>query len=296
MTGASGFIGDALCRTLVAAGYAVTGCAHQHPAKLPAGIHAVQVDLSSPTETDRLIRAVQPDVIFHLASCVKGARDRDLVLPTFSANLAATLHLLNAAADQGCRRLVLTGSLEEPQQVTEAPSSPYAASKQAATAYARMYHALYDFPTVIARVFMVYGPGQRDESKLVPYVIRSLLNGEAPDISSGVRPVDWIYVQDVVDGLIRMAASDALCGQTVELGSGTLHTVREVVERMAALIPGSPAPRFGSAGDRKMEQVRCADLMRMQEQLNWTPSTDLNEGLRATLDSIRNASDSGRSL
>ncbi len=64
-----------------------------------------------------------------------------------------------------------------------------------------MFHALYGFPVAIARVFMVYGPGQQDETKLVPYVIRCVLRGEAPKITSGKHRIDWIFVDDVVSRL-----------------------------------------------------------------------------------------------
>ena len=63
--------------------------------------------------------------------------------------------------------------------------SPYAVAKWGALAYARHLHALHDLPVVHLRVFMVYGPGQLDFRKLVPYVTVSLLRGEAPKLTSG---------------------------------------------------------------------------------------------------------------
>ena len=75
-----------------------------------------------------------------------------------------------------------------------------------------MFHALYKLPVVIARVFMVYGPAQQDLTKLVPYVILSILRGETPKISSGGRPVDWIYVSDVVDGFMALAERPGIDG------------------------------------------------------------------------------------
>ncbi len=62
-----------------------------------------------------------------------------------------------------------------------APRSPYAAAKAAATAYARMFWSLYGLSTVVLRPAMIYGPGQTDTSKLIPYVARCFLAGEAPD-------------------------------------------------------------------------------------------------------------------
>ena len=284
VTGASGFIGAHLCRRLQTDGHRVIATGRSHPEWLPSGTEHRNVELADPAAVEALIRDTRPAAIFHLASCVKGSRDRALVRPTFDANLAASVYLMEAAAESGCGRFVLTGSLEEPDDARTAPSSPYAAAKAAATAYARMYHALYAFPAVIARLFMVYGPGQRDRAKLVPYVIDSLLAGTAPRLSSGTRPVDWIFVDDVVEGLIRLAATETTPGRTVDLGSGTLATVREVVERLSRQIDPDIPLRFDPAADRPMEQVRVADAEATEALLGWRPSTPLDAGLAATID------------
>jgi nucleoside-diphosphate-sugar epimerase len=274
-----------LCREWVRRGVRVVGVSRQHPEWLPAGVEPCAADLADPREADALIARVKPDAIFHLASCVTGGRDVRLVPPTFAANLASTVHLLTAAATQGgCRRFVLAGSLEEPDSVHAAPSSPYAASKSAATAYARMFHALYQFPAVIARIFMVYGPNQKDEKKLVPYVIQSLLAGQTPKMSSGARLVDWIYVDDVVAGLVRLAQADGLAGQTVDLGTGQLESVRSVVERIAQQLGSAAVLQFDPAADRPLEQVRAADVARTETLTGWRPRIALDEGLQATID------------
>ncbi len=284
VTGASGFIGHHLCRQLVAGGHSVTGTCHAHPNKLPDGVKGLTADLTDPAAVQRLIATVQPAVVFHLASCVQGARSRELVRPTFLANLASTVYLLEALAEQGCKRFVVTGSLEEPEQVHDAPSSPYAAAKVAASAYARMFHALYALPTVVARVFMVYGPGQRDQHKLIPYVINSLLRGESPHMGSGTRPVDWIYVVDVVQGLVRLAEHPAAIGQTVDIGSGQTATIRHVAERIASLMDAAAGLQFEPAADRPLEQVRVADVERTAALIDWRPTTALDEGLRSVID------------
>jgi len=60
---------------------------------------------------------------------------------------------------------------------------------------------------------MVYGPGQVDHTKVVPYSILAALRGEAPRLTSGTRPVDWIYVDDVVAGLLAAAEVAGMIGR-----------------------------------------------------------------------------------
>lgn len=252
-------------------------------------LHWWQGDLSDVHVVRSILTAVRPETIFHLASHVAGARDLDLVLSMMNSNLCAAVNILSLATEMGCRRIILTGSLEEPESSDSesVPSSPYAAAKSACSAYARMFYALYKTPVVIARLFMVYGPGQKDLSKLVPYVALSLLQGNSPKLASGQRHVDWIYVEDVVEGLLAMADSPNIEGKTIDLGSGTLVPIRAVVEQMVNLIDPRIQPLFGVLPDRPMEQVRVADTARTFESIYWRPRTSLEKGLAHTIDWYR---------
>ena len=246
VTGASGFIGSALCRCLSQAGMEVHGVSRTERAATDSCARWHTYRLDDIEAVRALFKAARPDYVFHLASHVAGSRSIELVLPTFSANLASTVNLLTAATEQGCERILLTGSLEEPDPGPDhaVPSSPYAAAKFAASAYGRMFHALYNTPVAILRLFMVYGPGQQDLRKLVPYVTLALLKGQTPELSSGARKVDWIYVDDVAAGYLAAATAKGVEGGTIDLGSGRLDTVRTVVEELVGLINPHIQPLF----------------------------------------------------
>jgi UDP-glucose 4-epimerase len=285
VSGAAGFIGSNLCRALLSRGARVHGAGRRNPSGLGAGVEYNTVDLADDAAAGELMRAVKPDYVFHLASHVWGAPDLKHVLPTFRSNLQTTVNLLTAATEVGCERMVVTGSLVEPEAATERiPSSPYAAAKWASSDYSRMFHALYRLPVVIARVFMVYGPAQQDETKLVPYTIRSFARGEAPEITSGRRQIDWVYVDDVVDGLIALALAPDVEGDTVDLGSGSLITTAELVEMICSLMKSAVRASFGALADRPLEPVRVARVADTTALTGWTPRVSLEQGLARTID------------
>jgi nucleoside-diphosphate-sugar epimerase len=227
----------------------------------------------------------KPDVIFHLGSYVAGSRNLEFVLPTFHSNLASTVNLLTAAAQAGCHRIILAGSMEEPEDNDDyaVPCSPYAAAKWASNGYARMFHALYQTPVNIARIFMVYGPGQNDLKKLIPYVILSLLRGESPKLTSGHRQIDWIYVDDIVHGLMAMACASNPQGDIVDLGSGELITIQNIVEKLVEKINPNITPQFGSLPERPLEQIRIARVSESSDKIQWKPKISLDEGLDRTV-------------
>jgi nucleoside-diphosphate-sugar epimerase len=285
VTGASGFIGYHLCRKLGGLGCKIHGISRAKRLTQMDVIQWWQSDLSEPAEVLEIIKAIKPDIVYHLSSCVTGSRDSEAVLPTFNSNLVSTVNLLSALEKVGCDRVLLTGSMEEPyfDQVEPSSISPYAASKWSSSIYGRMFHALYDLPVVILHVFMVYGPRQMDLKKLIPYVTLSLLKNEVPKVTSGRRQVDWIYIDDVIEGLICSAHTGKIVGCTVEIGSGTLTMVRSVVEELVSIINPDIKPDFGALGDRHFEGVRIADASRTYKLLGWKSKVKIDEGLRQTM-------------
>jgi UDP-glucose 4-epimerase len=294
VTGANGFLGRHLVarlRTEKAVVHAVSRSASS-PATDEA--HWLQGDLTDGAWLQGLVGQIRPDVIYQLTSCSLGGQNSDFVLPTFENDLRCTVNALLAAKACGCKRIVLVASLEEPVHDGTAirVSSPYAAAKTACTYYGLMFHQLYGVPVTLLRPFMVYGPGQK-HYKLIPHTVLSLLKGEPPKLGSGARPVDWVYVQDVITAFIAAAVEPSAVGLTIDLGSGQLVPISEVVQEIHRLIPGSPAPLLGALADRMMETVRCAETGAALRVLNWRASTPLPVGLSETIEWYRAQSVNG---
>jgi nucleoside-diphosphate-sugar epimerase len=287
VTGGSGFLGSHLTDRLVLAGARVHAVSRV-PRLSNDTVHWWQGSFEDIDSARNLIDAIHPDIIFHLGGHVTAAPGFEHVLPTLQSLLLSTVYLLIAGSERKCRRIVLTGSLTEPDGgiANEISGSPYAVAKWASNAYARMFNSLYQTPVVVVRPFMTYGPRQAKE-KIVPYVISSLLRGEAPKLASGKWQADWIYVRDVIDGLLAAALKPRVEGSIVDLGSGTLVSVRDIVNHIIDLTHAHILPIFGALPDRPMEHARVADIIFAQRTLDWKPRVSLAEGLKETVDWYR---------
>jgi nucleoside-diphosphate-sugar epimerase len=282
VTGASGFLGTRLCDRLLANDAEVHATSRVQRSSSNDRLRWWQTDLLQYESVQQLFDEIRPDVVFHLAGQVTAAPDLKLVLPAFHSLLGSTLNVLIASTASGCSRLVTTGSLTEPTDVESVPSSPYAAAKWSATAYARMFHALYHTPVVVLRPFMTYGPGQH-ETKIIPYVVNSLLQAKTPLLSSGEWAADWVFVDDVIDGFLLAGTRTGIEGCVIDLGVGTLTSIRTVVELIVRIVNTSIAPEFGVLPDRPGEQTRVADTHFAKATLGWSARTSLEKGLAATV-------------
>ena len=291
VTGAGGFLGRHLCRRLRAAGAEIHAVSRGIAARHGDAHRWWPAHLEEEPDARELMRAVEPDVVFHLGGLTHAAPDVGLVLPTFRSLLASTVHMLTAVAEQGCRRLILVGSVEEPPITGQdlVPSSPYGAAKWGSGVYARMFYRLYATPVVIARLALTYGPGQA-ERKVIPATILSLLRGTPPAVSSGARSWDLVYVDDAIDALLRIAERPGLEGATVDVGSGEAVPLRSVIARLAQMIDPTIAPAFGALPDRPLGAEYVVDSAVTEARIGWKATTPLDIGLQRTIDWYRDQS------
>lgn len=285
VTGATGFIGSRSCGRLVEHGAVVHAIRRGNRDQDDQGVEWRQGDLRDLGFVRETMSAVRPDIVLHLAALVTGSRELETVLPSLEHTVRSTVHLLVAAAETSRPRIVSVGSVEEPGPDADEPfpRSPYAAAKGAAASYARMFRHLYDLPLIHVRPAMVYGPGQDDPSKLVPHAIASMMRGDRPRIRSADRRADWVYVDDVVAGLIAACTTEELPDEAVDLGTGELTTVREVVTKVGRIVDSGAEPIFGDEPGRPYECERPAEIRTAERELGWRARVGLEEGLRRTV-------------
>lgn len=293
ITGATGFIGTHLANRLVGGQAEVHCVGRRSPGERPewrwTNYHVA--DLTDRDRCRALVQSVRPDYVFHLASHVSGRQDIATVTEALAANLVASVNLLSALQGMdGLRAVVTAGSCEEPrlfdlEDPATAPSSPYAAAKLGAAAYGALFRRTFGMPVCHARIFMGYGPGQWDAAKLVPYVITALMRGDVPRLSSGVRKVDFIYIEDIVDGLLALGTHPAV--PTMDIGTGRLTSVAEVARHLQALVDPSVELGLGMLPDRLGETEVMADVTRAVELSGWRPRVEVEDGLARTVEWYR---------
>lgn len=164
----------------------------------------------------------------------------------------------------------------------EKPISPYSFGKTASTHFLQMLHSTKGFPSVICRLFLVYGPGQ-NFNRFLPQVISASLLNKSFSVSAGEQERDFCYITDVIDALFIALNEDKAKGELFNIASGIPITIRSMVEKVTFLAGGGK-PQFGKIPYRKGENMSLyADISKAKKFLNWFPKIDLEVGLQSTL-------------
>jgi len=299
VTGAGGFIGLHLLRGLQESGAEIVailaiGKSTEGLDALPFRVERVFVE--DPSKMGDAITQTAPRYVIHLSAYVSTERSVRSLQQTMQWNLLSTISVLTACAEIHVERVILMGSCEEYGQnispfdplVAPDPPSPYAASKAAATCYARMFYSSFQLPTVVLRPSVVYGPGQSPRM-LIPQVMAALAKGESVDVTEGRQTRDFVYVQDVVDAILHGLTAPNIEGDVWNVGSGEIITVKDCLLLIEQVTHLSGLIKYGARPYNNREIFHYHP--RVEETytaLNWKPAISLHEGLRRTWQSLLN--------
>lgn len=301
MTGGAGFIGSHLVDLLVEHGHHVhvidnfsTGSEDNLKQHSLIDVSRADVRTSAAAE---IVEKVKPEVIFHLAAQIDVRSSVQDPVADAEANILATIRLAEAAKNAGTRKIVHTSSggaiygVSEDFPIPETrpadPSSPYAASKLAGEYYLNVYRHLYGLECSFIAPANVYGPRQNahGEAGVVAIFAKNLLAGEPTRIfNGGTNTRDYVYVGDVARAFLLAAdKGDGLrfnIGTSVETTDRRLHSI--VAKHAGA--PDQPEdcpPRLGDVPRSALDYTRA------QHVLGWTPTVDLEEGVKRTVEYFR---------
>jgi UDP-glucose 4-epimerase len=296
ITGAAGFIGGHLARSLVEE-HEVVGVDNERSGdwnRVPDGVDRRHLDLAQPDVDDWTDLLSGTEVLFHLAA-EKYNSSRTSPQRVIDTNISATARLLQGAAHASVRQVVFTSSLyaygslgPEPMRESQVltPTTYYGMSKAAGEHLLRVAHRDHGLQWSCARLFFVYGTQQFAEGGYKSVIMTNferMRSGQPPVINgSGEQRLDYVNVADVVEALILLAAPEH-AGRTVNVGSGSAPTINDLTRVMQAVAGDSSEPVRAPA-DWTDGSIRCADAELARRDLGWTARTPLEVGLRQVWD------------
>ena len=160
--------------------------------------------------------------------------------------------------------------------------SIYGKAKLMSTNYLLSLYKKHHFPVSVLRLYLVYGPYQ-DRNRVIPIVIDNALKSKEFDCSLGTQFRDFVYVDDVVNGIIKSLKNKKTNGQIINLGAGKRIMIKDIILKICKII-GSGKPQFGKIKFRKDEIKNLyPSITKAKKILKWMPKVKINLGLKKTI-------------
>ena len=303
VTGPTGAIGHALCARLLTEGVQVFAVCRPGSPRTEGladlcGLTLVPCNMAELNTLPE--RIPQADAFFHLAwGSTTGAGRNDM--PAQVKNIQYTLDAVLAAKALGCTVYVGAGSQAEYGRVEGKlrPGTPcfpeygYGMAKLCAGQMSRTECARLGLDHIWLRILSVYGPYD-GETAMIPSVIRQLLAGKKPSLTAGEQLWDYLYAEDAAEALY-LAALRGKDGAVYPLGGGKARPLREYVEELRDTVDPALLLGFGEVpyGEKQVMHLE-ADISALTEDTGFVPKTDFREGIRKTVDWIRQRMQPGK--
>lgn len=297
ITGGAGFLGSALANRLVKKGHQVRvldDLSTGDPKDLLPEVLFTRGDINDRPKLWTLMQEV--DCVYHLAARVSVPESVLYPREYNIVNVGGTVTLMEAMRDVGVHRVVLISSgavygEQAVQPLRESaiplPLSPYAVSKLCAEYYVRTISALWQIDAVCLRVFNAYGPGQHippAHAPVIPNFLRqAYLNGTLVIHGEGKQTRDYVYVEDVVNGMVAAATAPSINQMVINIGSGNETSISDLARRAIEITGGKPEVIHNPKIEGGVSRM-CADLTLAEKKLGYQPLVSLEMGLQLTLD------------
>ena len=297
ITGATGFVGSWITRSLVSKGEDVSIIVRNENLNwrlqdIKSKVHIYKCDLQS-SDLEKTIDLIKPNVVIHLAAHGALPGQKTTIEDLLDTNVKGLIKLIHAVKKYDLEAFINTGSSSEygiknrPMVETDflQPINDYGVSKSSATLYAQKIAVTEGLPIVTLRLFSPYGYYD-DPQRLISYIIERALKNESISLSSKDNVRDFIYIEDVVRAYELAVTTRVPAGEIINIGSGKQHTVYDIVEQIIAITGSKSKIEWNSMPkqSRQIEpQVWEADITKAKELLQWSPGYSLQNGLEEAI-------------
>ncbi len=293
ITGGTGFIGYHLAKKCLKLNWSVTCLSTKKPIKIRRlkKVNYIFSDISKKKNLKKKINA-NYNYVVNLAGYV----DHSHKIKTIRSHFNGCKNISSLFVNSKIEKFVQIGSsveygkIKSPQKENEFSKnkilSNYGEAKLMSTKFLLDLNKKFNFPSVIVRLYLVYGPYQ-DPNRVVPYTILNSIHGKKFNCSNGKQLRDFLYIDDVINGIIKILKKKELSGEIINLGYGKPKSVKNVILKISKII-NSGKPKFGNIPLRKDEIFKLyPEISKAKKVLKWRPKTNIDIGLNKTINFYR---------
>tara|TARA_B100000963_G_scaffold350688_1_gene361273 strand:- start:2587 stop:3507 length:921 start_codon:yes stop_codon:yes gene_type:complete len=295
IVGGTGFIGYHLAKKCIKKKFKVTSLSYSKPKKkrFLKKVRYLFCDISKKNNLYKL-KLKNFDYVVNLGGYVNHKEKAK----TFNSHFRGCKNLADFFLDRKIKKFIQIGScveyghLKSPQfekkiNFNQKLKSAYGEAKLLASKYLYDLFRKYNFPFVVLRLYLVYGP-QQDINRLIPITIESCFLNKKFDCSNGTQKRDFLYIDDLIKAIFKAFNNSKILGKSINIGFGKSYTVKSVIKLISDKI-GLGNPIYGKIQMRKDEIIKLYPSITLAKKLlKWKPKISLEKGLDLTISNFKN--------
>lgn len=296
VTGASGFVGSHLVNQLNRKKSKVVALSKKE-IKSTAGIINERGSVENFQLLNEIIKKYKVNTIFHLAAQPIVEIGQDNPIKTFEVNIKGTWNILECARENNIQKVIIASSVHVygnnpkvpfKEEYFPQPSRPYETSKACADLLAQSFADTYDLPVEILRFVNIYGPGDFNFSRLIPKVIKSILQGDQPEVWDVGSIRDFLYIDDAINAYF-MAAEKRFDNKKrlriFNFGTGEQIKIYDLVLKIIQIMGKGIKVKIEQLPEERSHEIKkqYVSIAKAKRELGWYPKVTLDNGLSKTI-------------
>ena len=314
VTGGAGFIGSHLCKTLLNDQHKVI-CLDNFDEFYPKNIkkenikdikenpkfHLITGDVRDTDNLIDILTSKKIDTVIHLAGKAGAINSLKNPLDYISSNINGTVSVLDAMKEADVTKLIYASSSAvygnsaiapfNEDLPLSTPTSPYAASKQSAETFIKMYYEMHGISALVLRLFSVYGPNQRPDSGMYQFIKSNLKDQTQSIYGEGKILRDYTYITDIISGISNaidhLKSSDYPVFDILNLGSSSPATINVIFEIIESITGKKTTLTYKKSPLGNLKATH-ADINKSARKINYENKVSLTEGIRLTIEWMKN--------
>ena len=296
VTGASGFVGSHLVNQLISKHAKVITLSKKRLKSSTKVINEIGF-VENFERLNDIMKRYKVNTIFHLAAQPIVEIGQDNPIKTFEVNIKGTWNILEVARENNIQKVIIASTVhvygDNPkvpfkEEYFPQPSRPYETSKACADLLAQSFADTYDLSVEIPRFVNIYGPGDFNFSRLIPKVIKSILQGEQPEVWDVGSIRDFLYIDDATAAYL-MTAEKRLDNKKrlriFNFGTGEQIKIYDLVQKIIQIMGKGIKVKIEQLPEERSNEIKkqYVSIAKAKRELGWYPKVTLDNGLSKTI-------------
>lgn len=296
VTGASGFVGSHLVNELISKHAKVITLSKKRLKSSTKVINEIGF-VENFKRLNDIMKRYKVNTVFHLAAQPIVEIGQDNPIKTFEVNIKGTWNILECARENNIQKVIIASTVhvygDNPkvpfkEEYFPQPSRPYETSKACADLLAQSFADTYDLSVEIPRFVNIYGPGDFNFSRLIPKVIKSILQGEQPEVWDVGSIRDFLYIDDATAAYL-MTAEKRLDNKKrlriFNFGTGEQIKIYDLVQKIIRIMGKGIKVKIEELPEERSNEIKkqYVSIAKAKRELGWYPKITLDNGLSKTI-------------